>query len=346
LLTTKETYPAWVKKNFSYEGPVRVEGTNKWKKGTRVQLVFGIAMIDESHEEAIAGKGRAGILLNLPRVNAPFLWGYSGTPFSMTPRGLEGVLWAIEKHTQVENKKHTNYPQFSCATLNKICQDYANEKDLKQNTTKDDAIDAVLERFKPFLTTFVLRRDQQSKWFGHSLIKINPHVHQDIRLKQIHPIYTPQKLIEFESGFQEEKDAMLLKLQQKFDAEKDTRSSNVRPTQLPFNTMCREQWRLSLLATFPYLLKLATSEDDKIRMTLTEMEALMLRGSDNKERDNGYSRCLRNIVESSPKALWLYEFINGLDAQRDVNGDEQKLVVVTQFPQVAFILKLVSIVNL
>jgi len=346
ILTTKETFPAWVKKYHTYEGLVRVDGKDEWKKGSRVQLVFGIAMIDESHEEAMRGKGRAKILLDLPKVNAPFLWGYSGTPFSMTPRGLEGVLWAIEKHTQANGEQHSNYPELSCSTLNKICQDFANQKDLKEKTINDDAIDAVLKRFKPFLTTFVIRRDQQSKWFGHSLIKINLHIHQDIRLKQVHPIYTPQELIDFEAGFQEEKDAMLLKLQQKFDAEKDTRSSNVRPTKLPFNTMCREQWRLSLLATFPYLLKLATAEDEKVRMTLTEAEALGLRGSDNKEKDSGYYKHIKSIVESSPKALWLYDFIHGLDAQRDVNGDEQKLVMVTQFPQVAFILKLVSILTL
>jgi SNF2-related domain len=105
LLTTKETYPKFAKK---FENAGQVHGSKKhgdWKTGTRSCLIFGIAMIDESHEEYFKNKGRAQILTNLPTWNnsvRPFVWGYSGTPFSQTPRGIEGVLWAIEKHSGMQ----------------------------------------------------------------------------------------------------------------------------------------------------------------------------------------------------------------------------------------------------
>lgn len=100
LLTTTEDYPNWVKTYYTYDGPVIKKGPKDtvgvWTKGKRAQLVFGIAMIDESHEESSRNKGRAKVLLDLPKANEPHIWGYSGTPFSLNPRGLEGVLWAIE----------------------------------------------------------------------------------------------------------------------------------------------------------------------------------------------------------------------------------------------------------
>src|ERR1700712_5526955 len=104
-----------------------------WKAGTRCSLIFGIAMIDESHEEYFKNKGRAGILTKLPRQNntvRPFLWGYSGTPFSQTPRGIEGVLWAIEKHSSACGDKWGDHPilnHYENNKLEKICKDFDKE---------------------------------------------------------------------------------------------------------------------------------------------------------------------------------------------------------------------------
>lgn len=337
ILTTKLSFPDLAAK-FSYDGQVQDERTGQWKKGKRQSLIFGIAMVDECHEDLSRNTGGNKILLDLPKSNEPYLWGYSGTPISQSPRSLEGILWAIEKHLTAYNKSHSNYPQYSWATLNKIALAFNDQKDLK--IADNDGIDKVLETFKPFLHAFVLRRDQNTKWFGHPLIKLKPHLHQDVKLKKINPTYTPQDIADFEASFQFEKDELLSKLQEKYDTDPGSRRSNTRPTQLAFNTLCAKSWRSSLLATFPWLLHLGSAEDDT-KMALTDTEALLLRVSTQKEKDNGYSKHLRNIGEASPKALWLYEFLHILNSQKDVNGDEQKLIVITQFPQVAFILKLV-----
>jgi hypothetical protein len=44
--------------------------------------------------------------------------------------------------------------------------------------------------------------------------------------------------------------------------------------------------------------------------------------------------------------MWLYNFIPQILEQKDVAGNDQKLVILTAFPQVAFVLKLVSFVLL
>ena len=117
-----------------FQSPGQIHDPKKlgeWKSGTRTALVFGIAMIDESHEEYFKNKGRAEILTKLPTANTsvrPFCWGYSGTPFSQTPRGLEGVLWAIESHAPQTVSDKTGwqtdpkFQQFEWHKLDAICK--------------------------------------------------------------------------------------------------------------------------------------------------------------------------------------------------------------------------------
>jgi hypothetical protein len=79
------------------------------------------------------------------------------------------------------------------------------------------------------------------------------------------------------------------------------------------------------------------------RLSLTEEEVQSFKSAiDKKEFNTPYGRYLKHIVEGSPKCLWLYNFIPQILEQKDVAGNDQKLVILTNFPQVAFILKLVS----
>lgn len=349
LLTTKETYPKFAKM-YQTEGQVHdPKNPGNWMKGTRTALVFGIVMIDESHEEYFKNKGRAEILTKLPTGNCsvrPFLWGYSGTPFSQTPRGLEGVLWAIESHApQTEVNKtgwatNPRFEEFQWTKLDHICKLF--DEQLKSKERDDDAIEAILEAFKPFLTHSMIRRTADTTWFGHSLIKLRPHIHQDIILEQ--DVKLAGHIPEFEAKFQKERDAVLDGYQFKWDEDPDSRRSDIRPTKLGFNVECRLTWRSRLLATLPWLWKLTTPErEEENRLTLSESEVLDFRGSDQKERATPYAKFLKNIVEGSPKCVWLYNFIQDVSTRSDVNGEEEKLIILTQFPQVAFVLKLVCL---
>jgi hypothetical protein len=336
LLTTKETYPKFAKK-FETNGQIHDQKKRgEWKSGSRSSLIFGIAMIDECHEEYFKNKGRAQILTNLPTWNnsvRPFVWGYSGTPFSQTPRGVEGILWAIEKHSnQID-------PSFKWEKLDAICKEY--DAQIKSNKRDDEAVRRILDVFKPFLVRFMIRRTAETKWFGGcSLVKLQPHIHQDVFLK---PNDAFDALIPaFEAKFDLDREDMLEQLQAKWDNFPDSRRSDIRPTALGFNIICRTSWRSRLLATFPYLFRLATTDVEADRLTLTAEEIQSFKSAiDKKEFNSPYGRHLRRIVEGSPKCAWLYNFIPQILSQKDVDGNCQKLVILTNFPQVAFILKLV-----
>jgi hypothetical protein len=293
-------------------------------------------MIDECHEEYFKNKGRAQILTNLPTSNntvRPFVWGYSGTPFSQTPRGVEGVLWAIEKHSLKTD------PNFKWEKLDAICKEY--DIQIKSNKRDDEAVSRILDAFKPFLIRSMIRRTAETKWFGGcSLVKLRPHVHQDVFFK---PNEAFNALIPaFEAKFDAEREDVLEQLQVKWDNFPDSRRSDIRPTALGFNVICRTSWRSRLLATFPYLFRLATTDVEADRLTLTAEEVQSFKSAiDKKEFNTPYGRHIKRIVEGSPKCLWLYNFIPQLLSQEDVDGNSQKLVILTNFPQVAFILKLV-----
>ncbi|CAL3964343.1 hypothetical protein PZA11_001725 [Diplocarpon coronariae] len=328
FLTTKDNYPKSMKKYFESAGQVHdPKRPGAWKSGTRNSLIFGIAMIDESHEEYFRNKGRAKILTDLPRQNnavRPFLWGYSGTPFSQTPRGIEGVLWAIEKHSPTAN------PAFEWKRLDDICKRYDHE--LKSHRRDDAALDQVLADFKPFLTKFMLRRTADTQWFGHAIMRLPPHIHTNVFFE---PNSLSALVDAYEMTFDGERDALLATLQAKWDNFPELRRSDIRPVKLAFNTETQAMWRSRLLATFPYLYRLATGDKDVLNLSTAEVEAFQKR----KDADP-YRKYTKQIVENSPKCLWLHNLITELSAERDVNNQEHRLVIMTRFPQVAYMLKL------
>lgn len=347
VITTAGSYKDWIKK---FDHKVQVKGEDgKLKATIRSQIVFGIAMIDESHEEYLKQTGRGKILLDLPSTNQPFVWGYSGTPFSQTPRGFEGVLWAMEQHAKksgIEWTTNSVLQQFEYRKLDKLCKDF--DKEFQSESPDHDKLDDILASFKPFLLNFVLRRTAETLWFGHRIIKLKSHCHQDIVLAvapdwKDRSAHLQKAILRHEAQFQNEKDQRLLELQEKWDAFPEKRMTPNRPITLRFNTMCRLQWRLRVLASFPFLVKLLYPADPNSKLDLSPVEALNFVRPGEKIKDNPYFKHIRNIVEDSPKLLWLYSLVEsmGPNMEKDDKTEPQKLVIITSFPQVAFILKMV-----
>lgn len=352
LLSTKEAFPELLKTFKTEGGWVRHDKIpGEWVRGTRISLIIGIAAIDESHEEgARKDKGRAAILTEQLSRNTrpdfvPHCWGYSGTPFEVSPRALEGVLYAMEKYAKKDEKDRTGWQssnslrRFHLTNLDRLCKQF--DEQSKSNTRDDDAIDRILDGIRTYLENFMIRRTADTLWFGHPLVKLKPHIHEDITFKR-QSSTTENNIRELERNFQKDKDEKLKLLQDKWDNFPDARTSNIRPTKLAFNTMCGLSWRSRLLCDFPFLYQLAITPDTTWRLTLTTEELSGFRGDLKKEAQCPYGKYIKSIVESSPKCLWLYDFICELDAKyQDIDGAEPKLIIMSQFPQAAFILKLV-----
>lgn len=338
LLTTGEYLTKVFAPSNAYQGRLKIDPDNPESKWGPVEkrggVLYGIAMSDECHEDWHKNKGRSGVLASLPNVGRPWVWGYSGTPLTDTPRCLEGIVSALESHSELRYA-------FSWKNLDNICKDF--DVQAKKGVTSPKAVAAVLERFKPFLEKLMIRRTAESSWFGHSLIKLPPHIHQDVTLA--HKTTYDGMIANLSEVVDIEVELKLRELQTRWDDavyNNQPRAEN-RPTKLSFNTLCRVQWRLRLLATFPFLVSMAdVAHPDHVDFTNEECDAF--RGKN--EKLNPYAKNMRLITENSAKIMWLYNFIGKIDKEKDVNGQEQKVVIMTHFNPVAMILKLVCFLPL
>ncbi|PBP23663.1 SNF2 family protein [Diplocarpon rosae] len=346
VLTTREYWVKHLAKKYERKSArVWSPAESKWTSGVRPGIVYGMAMIDECHEEFQKNKGRSGVLSTLPRSGRPFVWGYSGTPLTTSPRGIEGVLWAIEilwpksyrknlrNLTGLEQEITSGLELFSCQRLDAICRQF--EDHIKENRGSATLFKDIYLRFKPFLMMFMLRRTADTPWFGQPLIKLPPHVHQDIILRH-NPEYDG-KIEQFEWTVQAGVDAKLSELQEKIRVLQPRRDDL--PQQFGFNADMRLRSPLRLMASFPFLVTLAAAEHPE-HLDLTWEELKKFRGANEKRKANPYFHHLKAITESSPKIMWLYSFLTELEQTRDVNDAEHKVVIMSEFNQVALIVKL------
>jgi hypothetical protein len=140
-----------------------------WHKGgQKFKISFGIGIVDECHDPYKRTAGGPGVLARLP--GNPFCWGLSGTPLDQTPRVVEGILWAIEQQAAKPDifSLETGWAQvprmvqFKYSVLDNIARDFQKLLDKKPT----DSVDQVVARFKPFLTTFMIRRDgKHTTWY-------------------------------------------------------------------------------------------------------------------------------------------------------------------------------------
>jgi hypothetical protein len=364
LLTTAQQYKSWATKTFSYEGwkgHQLKNGKIEFTKGKRHGIVVGIAMIDECHEDYIKNKGRAGVLADLEPTSRPILWGYSGTPLPSTPRGLEGVIWALEEHRsriigagtkmmRISSWDHTPFsemPGLRYAELSSLSDHF--EHYVKRNVGYKGVMPDFETRLLPFLRMYMLRRTTDTLWFGRPLIKLNPHYHQDIFLKE-GSVLVHSNLSAIEKNYQRitdrEKEARLAEVQENWDAKDElTKVRESRPVRLSFNAICQAEWKHRIFATFPYLIlffegPMKSLPQERPKVDFSAKECMQWRSARD-ERRCPYFRALNKIVEGSPKCCWLYGFIRKLRERRDVDGRESKLVIITVFNVVGLILKMV-----
>lgn len=198
------------------------------------------------------------------------------------------------------------------------------------------ALDEILAQFVPYLQNFVIRWEAKTKWFGHWLIKLNPRCHQDVQSENVKItsgdfMYNVDMI---ETGFEAEKDTALMELQAKWNKFPDERRTPNRPEQLAFNTLCRLQWRSTILATLPSAAGLFNAQGLAQKLDLSVAEALEFFRRRHKIKNNQYYTYSRQIVES--KLLYIFELIEWPRSGKDYQGEEQKLIIMSTVPQIVF----------
>jgi hypothetical protein len=349
VLATAQSYDSWIEK-FRRGGPgtdvenLTQAGPNSsrvvWTPGQyKYRIQFGIACADESHEDVHSSEGRVSILARVP--GNPAIWGYSGTPFDHSPRCLQGILTAIERQGVKRDPMSTDtrwssdalYRQFTGHVFEKLCNDFTEFAKIKKPS--QDALDSIFKRLHPFLTTFMIRRTQDTQWFGHELVELAPNIHQDISLT--HNCKWSEAIAALEPSLSAEMAVRLRSIQKTWDKTPAHQRSSTRPQALGFRNTVNAKYQLRILATCPSLVKFLQKNNP---LTLKNDE--MKQWRNNNEKRSPYSRDLREIFENSPKLMWLRKFLIDLDETRDAQGNEQKVIILTNFNCIGLITKLVS----
>lgn len=344
VLTTAQSYDAWIER-FKYGGQrVMVQELNVlrtkygWTSGFKQNIQFGIACVDESHEEYNIEKGRGGVLGRLP--GNPMCWGYSGTPLDKSPRCLEGVLWALEKQAKkidIESvasgwAQSHEMKNFRREVFDKACKEF--ESGIRSGTFNAAILENLEKQLLPFLSTFMIRRTPESRWFGHPLLALNSNLHRDVFL--MHNEKYDKEIKALTPEIEADAADRLQKLQAMWDKAPEIQRPLERPRALGFNNKIHTQYKLRILATCPALIKLTTGEN---ALTLKTDELRKWRGGN--EKNSPYAKNIIEIFENSPKLMWLRECILDIEKHRDIDGAEQKMIIITNFNCIAFIVKLV-----
>lgn len=349
VLATAQSYDSWMDR-FKYGGhgtsietlQSSIRGSRLlWKAGgTKYQIQFGIACADECHEDHHVQSGRARILARLP--GNPYCWGYSGTPFDHSPRCLEGILSSIEQQgkrfdptdpsTRWSHMEH--YKQFTHDKFDRLCSNYGGHLKLKENKMQEN-FEKILEGILTFLTTFVIRRTEDSKWFGHELLVLKPSVHTDVTLA--HNDAWDEQIQALEPSFRAEVEMRILTLQKDWKKTPADQRRRRYPEFLGFRNTAYTKYKLRILATCPSLVRFMTGKN---ALTLRNDETKQWFGKN--ERSSPYWINIREIYENSPKLIWLRKFLQALDRNKDVDGNEQKVIILTNFYCISLIIKIVS----
>lgn len=348
VLATAQTYDPWIAK-LRYGGPGTLVETAQnngksdrlvWRPGGyKYQIQFGIACADECHEDHHVEQGRARILARLP--GNPACWGYSGTPFDHSPRCLEGILYTIEQQakrfdpldTVTRWSKVIYYNQFTHEKFDEVCSAFATL--VKAKKLNQERLDILLEALIPYLTSFMIRRTQDTRWFGHELVELKPSIHRDIILT--HNGAWDSQIKALGPSLQAEGEMRLRALQKDWEKLPRDQRRNY-PTSLGFRNMAYSQNRLRILATCPSFVQFTTGPN---ALSLKNDETRKWYGKG--EKLSPYRKNIREIFQNSPKLIWLRQFLIDLDGSTDVNGEEQKVIILTNFYCVALTVKIVSL---
>ncbi|KAH8592808.1 hypothetical protein B0O99DRAFT_674250 [Bisporella sp. PMI_857] len=345
VLATSQGYESWISKfKSTREDILARRRTSNFrlpfghKDEPKFNINIGIACVDEFHEDFRVGERRIDILARLPG-NEPWCWALSGTPIENTPRSLQGILNAIEKqfNKRLINGQPTSWGQdralrmFTHDVYERVCKEFDMLAKAKGQHHNKSAIDDLKKRFLPFLIQFMIRRTPDTNWYGHGLAPLKPMFHHDIYLA--HNATFDAEIEAMQPELDAAYSIALQTIQDKWRSEDPQKRAWPMPSQLGYSNTISVQYKLKILATCPWLVKLTTGPTP---MTLKNDELTKWKG---KYENSPYGKNLQSIVESSPKLLWLRQFIIDLDKTKDVDGQEHKVLIMSQYNCICLLVK-------
>ena len=252
-------------------------------------------------------------------------WMLSGTPFELGPQDLEGYNSALELPGW---QGHAELDRCRASSIAVMGQEFLNLSNNRQSTTTPSALAGLFGRA---LGTLMIRRTNETRWFGKPIVKLPPHTAKDVEceMSETYAPYFDRLIAEAEKTLEQAYQARYSEWVAKGRDGKEPSKS--------YRQYLTVAFKIRLCTTIPGLAWLSSRYG--LSLTQGEMKA---KGwlDDDDDQDCPYVKHLQKLVDSSAKLKKVLEIINGMDV--DWQGKEEKLVLLSFSPTVARIVYLVS----
>jgi SNF2 family DNA or RNA helicase len=335
VLTTVGSYDRQVSrflKHFIHKGkPAKGLGSRSKTPPPDVYsaVSWGRLFRDEFHEQKNSGTAALNVIQNIPGM--PYRWFLSGTPFEVSPMDISAYMRTLESASW---QTHDQLRSCTTEAMSKLSSEFAT---LSRRGQTGEEFDKVATSFRRVLQQLMIRRTDQSKWFGKPVVELPPHESRDIQCPLL-PRYLPMvKELEqrgrnvFRQIYkQATKEKRGRQKKGKFDVQK-----------MAMNLYYRSSisHKLRLIASFPALVDFVS--DLGMELTWEELRSYGLRDEDLDKTP--YIQHLDDIIASSSKATEIRQLVDSL--KTDYLNRPEKLVILTCFPTAVILLYRVSVFN-
>lgn len=328
VITSSKSYESRVRQEL---GLIRTWTINPGKRNAKTcseildNVAWSRAIQDEFHQaknpEVIGIRIFRGLKGN------PFFWFLSGTPFEIGPGDIVGYTGLLEKaewetDDVLKLGMHDNLSQMGKSVAQIV------------RSGVSEGLEAITDKFGGvLLPKLMIRRKGDDLWFGKPTVDLGPNRHKDIE-------------VPFSETFKRVLENLEKKAMDELKADFERRLANWKRSHKPsepepkLNT--KRFFKTSrdhhLFATFPGLMKLKELYPD-LAMTSEELKQS---GWLDEPKKSPYFKYLDLLMETSLKYREIRRILTAIEKGRDDAGRREKMVIMSQYPVIVFILWLVS----
>ncbi|KAF8851200.1 hypothetical protein BDZ45DRAFT_154859 [Acephala macrosclerotiorum] len=260
-----------------------------------------------------------------------YSFGFLSTDSLQSPADLDGYLDVLRSQCE----KDWKYPPYSLATKTEFRKIINDHKEIVANgqagtKTSPDLIQRMTEKFQQVLVGFMIRRTTETKWFRQNIVDLPPDTFTNEPKVKIPARFKPSfKILRSRAQRKMDRDLKKRKAKQK------SSQTNAKPAAKKFESASRI---LRMAETIPALAEIVL-EREKNNEKRWELTARELKDKKWYEANDSLYNTYLLRLSNSPKLRLLERSVLKILA-KDKLGRDEKVIVFSSFPAIAFIVHL------
>jgi hypothetical protein len=349
-----------------YHGKRRVPRTTHYYQCTGVQ--FGVIVCDESHKGYKSTSPMINFLqTQVVKQSAPCLLPMSATPFEFGPYDIAEYIRIMERSHQsrggfsTERLRHCTFKE-----IERLHKDFESVRDSRKMAESERAtkLDNVVKQMTHICNTVMIRRTQETDFFGEKIVQIPPNLFIEVPVKMPvdQSLYAELKQYEAETNQEFNKQWRKVVIEAR-------RLGRREPKSYGSGAAIFHRWRQ--MVSIPYLCTMSNAAKKKAMIELHERQTAAPRTTESGQEeeyslksmpsyldltqrqalDRGWYRdpksspfspMIGDLTSSSAKLQWLKQTWLRLKDDKDIEGFPAQWIVSSCFATPTIIIYLVS----